>query len=857
MAKYERRAEWVWRPRELSKSSWGGAEARERLNREEANRFVYFRKTFEIKGEIVSASVDVSADARYKLYVNGHYVARGPSRCSSLWQSYDVRDLKPYLRQGKNVVAALVHTYGQDCAWYELPRWEASAVFGSGGWFLQGTVKTATGEEIKLDTDGSWRCLVSEAWKKDVLHNFLGYTEVYDARRAPRDWQAIDYDDSTWVAAQVLRSRGAWGSNDIVPFPVMVERAIPELLEEMHWPVAIITSGEVQNSPASVPIREAITTEEVRPLSACQVRNLEGLLHEESQAEIRTAGDRGVTVVLDFGKTQQGRVCFSVEGPARATVEFCYTEQLGPDGRVELPHWGPNYVCAHRVTLDGRPLTWEQFDYGGFRYLQVTFRHCEQPLKVNWVAVNFTSYPVEYRGKFESSDAVLNAAYDISGYTLQCCMIDSYEDCPSREQRQWTNDQYVHLMANYGLFGDPYLARQLLIQVGQSQHSDGQVGMCAPGDFATTDTANMPAFTLHWIMSIPQYVRYTGDASILQELYHTVVRGLGWFERHLDRDDLLNDVPGILWIDWSHIEKRGQMTELNARFVGCLRIAAQMAARLGYTPDVQRFNGLADRISAAINEHLWDEERGVYVDARIGGVQSRRVSQVGNTSVMYFGVAPKSRWTRILDTILDEKRLRLLPPSADDLKNDPRRPALNEETQVVMAHAFYMHMLHTVLAQLGRYQDIADNIRRRWGPQIEAGVSTWWEHWDLRIAPGATLCHAFVCAPGYDLPSYILGVTPTEDGFTRFRVAPQPVDLSSLKGVFPSIKGDIPVAFDWDGQTLRISVEVPAGTEAEVVLPVVAAHPSDDVTVDGKRAAGQCHQVKTGPHTLSARYAAV
>ena len=153
--------------------------------------------------------------------------------------------------------------------------------------------------------------------------------------------------------------------------------------------------------------------------------------------------------------------------------------------------------------------------------------------------------------------------------------------------------------------------------------------------------------------------------------------------------------------------------------------------------------------------------------------------------------------------------------------------------------------------------DIADNIRRRWGPQIEAGVSTWWEHWDLRIAPGATLCHAFVCAPGYDLPSYILGVTPTEDGFTRFRVAPQPVDLSSLKGVFPSIKGDIPVAFDWDGQTLRISVEVPAGTEAEVVLPVVAAHPSDDVTVDGKRAAGQCHQVKTGPHTLSARYAAV
>ena len=122
---------------------------------------------------------------------------------------------------------------------------------------------------------------------------------------------------------------------------------------------------------------------------------------------------------------------------------------------------------------------------------------------MKWVAVNFTSYPVAYRGKFECDDALLNNIYGISGYTLQCCMLDSYEDCPSREQRQWTNDQYVHLMSNYGLFGDDLLARQLLVQVEQSQRQDGQVMMCAPGDFAVTDNFNMPGFTLHWIMSIP------------------------------------------------------------------------------------------------------------------------------------------------------------------------------------------------------------------------------------------------------------------------------------------------------------------------------------------------------------------
>jgi hypothetical protein len=808
---------------------------------------------------VTQALIDVSADGRYQLYVNGEFVGRGPSRCSSSWQTYDTHDIRPYLRTGTNVVAALVHSYGRDCSWYELPKWRAAMIFGCGGWFVQGSVIATDGQEVSLDTDASWRHSVSSAWKKDTPNNFLGFTEDYDARKAPKGWQAVGFDDTAWEPAQVLRFPGLWGSNDTVPFPIMVPRTIPYPLEEEHWPASIVQYGEVATAAGAASIKDAFEAEEIEPLSGCRVQGIESIVEEAGEAEILTTPGRSVTVVLDFGKTQQGRVRFAVEGRAGSIVDFCYTERLRPDGRVHIPPWGwgpQDHVCAHRVTLDDGPLTWEQFDFGGFRYVQMTFRNCTEPLKVKSVAVNYTSYPVEYRGKFECSDPLLNDIYRISGYTLQCCMLDSYEDCPSREQRQWTNDQYVHLMSNYGLFGDPHLARQLLVQVAQSQREDGQVMMCAPGDFATTHTMNMPGFTLHWIMSIPQYVRYTGDASILHELYPSVVKGLAWFERHLDEEDLLNEVPGALWIDWAEIDKKGQMTELNARFVGCLRIASQLAARLGYTPDVTRFSALADRISAAINTHLWDEERGVYVDARSDGVQSRRVSQESSTAAMFFGVAPRERWSRCLEYILDDSRLLVTPPCVDWGRSDPRVAQFDEERNVVVQHAFYMHFLHAVLAELGCFEDIANNIRRWWGPQVEAGAETWWEHWDLdwETAPSASLCHAFMCTPGFDLPSYVLGVTPLEYGFSRFQIAPQPVDLAWVKGVFPSIKGDISISTRWQGDDLVLDLQVPAGTEAEIVMPAPAGKQLAALTLDGVRVALDRVHVGAGAHSARARY---
>ena len=847
MRRFNRRAEWVWRCRGFGKPEFGPVTP---PYAEEMNRYIYFRKVLEIEGQVDEAPVHVSADGRYQLFVNGSLVGRGPARCNPAWQYIDPYDLAPYLRPGRNVIAALVHSYGRPTSWYELPLWEPARVFGCGGFFLQGDV-VSVGGAVRLDTGDSWRHLGSEAWQRDAPVGNLGFVEIYDARRAPVDWMEAEFDDSTWEPAEVLRVPGDNFSGDVVPFPVLVPRDIPGLFEEVRFPRAVLSYGEVVSAPEAPEIARQLARERIGELEQCQIKEVEALLAHDGAAEIITTEDRGVSVVADFGEIVTGYVRLDLEGPAGAVVDFAYGERLEADGRVHIDTGIPGFdvrptLQAHRYTLREGTQDWERFEWSGFRYLQITFRRCSRPLRVRSISVNFTAYPVEDRGQFACSDDLLNRIWQAGANTLRLCMHDGYEDCPSREQRQWVGDAYVQTLVNYAAFGDPYLAAKLMRQVAQSQRSDGMTMMSTPGDFSASNFSNIPDFCLYWILGLGRYVEYTGDSAIVGELYPSVVKAIGWFERHLNEEDLLTDVPHGVLLDWAELDKMGQVTALNAQFVAAVRVVAELARILGIPHDSERYEALADQMAAAINAHLWDEERGVYVDARRDEVRSRRISQQANAAAIAFDVAPRERWSRIFSAILDDDRLVLARRSSMDTV-----VPFDEERDVVLAQPFYSHHLHRALSKAGWQAAILDNIRRRWGRMVESGESTFWETWQLGVI--SSKCHAWASTPTYDLSTEVLGVAPITPGFRRFRVAPHPVDLEWARGVFPSPHGDIAIAWQWVEDRFELSVEVPDGTEAEVLLPEREGQIWRQVEVDGRLAAEGGLTVGPGTHQIAAR----
>jgi hypothetical protein len=75
---------------------------------------VMFRRSFSLPEKPAHFVVHVSADNRYKLYVNGNLAAMGPQGSDWRHWRYETLDISPYLQSGNNVIAAEVVNWGPD-----------------------------------------------------------------------------------------------------------------------------------------------------------------------------------------------------------------------------------------------------------------------------------------------------------------------------------------------------------------------------------------------------------------------------------------------------------------------------------------------------------------------------------------------------------------------------------------------------------------------------------------------------------------------------------------------------------------------------------------------------------------------
>ena len=806
------------------------------------NGFCYLRKTFDLESAPSKAVACISADGRYRLYINGVYAGRGPARCDPAFQSYDERDITPYVRAGRNVIAILLHSYGRDMSWYQLPPAPHLAAFGCASVFFQADLSLSdNATSLQVDSEGSWRWMKANAWRQNTMAGPVGFEEVFDAREAPQGWTSSEFDDSGWRLVRVLEFPALNLATPSHPFPHMVPRAIPDLFERELLPAALLFSGEVEGVESDSPSEQA-TSESLVETGAERIENAKAL-PSGGKATI-APGKRDFGLVFDFEDTVAGYPRVELTAAAGAIVDIAYSERLQglrPEppqpGLVTSPH-------AHRcVTREGRQ-TWEKFEWVGFRYLQVTVRKQTGPVVLHKVSLNETGYPVEERGSFECSDELLNRIWRAGANTVRRCMHDGYEDCPSREQRQWLGDLYTESLTNYVAFGDTRLIARALRSVAQAQRTDGMVPMAAPGDLAATQGFAIPDWGLYWILSLGRYVEYTGDLTPAAEIFPAVLRLLDWFDRFVDEDGLLNKLPEWNFIDWADVDRRGECTAMNALYHRTLRITEDLARRLEMPRVANDLANRAESIAAAINAYLWDEHGGVYVDSRLDGKQSHRISQQSNAAVIAYGIAPLERSERIFATILDNSRLAITPKRMMGVAEEFDRP-FNEEQDVVRAQPFFSHHLHRALVRAGLYDDLLHNIRSLWGEMLAGGVTTTWEAWD----PRESKCHGWSTTPTFDLSTEVLGVAPLEPGFARFCIAPHPVDLEWAKGVFPTVRGDIRISWRRMRDSFRIDVQAPAQTTAEIVLP---EHVSGWRTVeaDGKTSDVKAPIIVTGPRTV-------
>ena len=166
-----------------------------------SNRYgVYvFRKTLNLVSKPKQFVVHVSADNRYRFFVNGTPVCFGPARGDLMHWYFETIDISKYLRRGKNVIAAVVWNMGEHKPFAQISLRTALIVQGN------------RPSERMANTNDSWKVIENKAYSplpaRLDTYIVVGPGDRVNGKLYPWNWHDVDYDDKKWQKS-VVTARG-------------------------------------------------------------------------------------------------------------------------------------------------------------------------------------------------------------------------------------------------------------------------------------------------------------------------------------------------------------------------------------------------------------------------------------------------------------------------------------------------------------------------------------------------------------------------------------------------------------------------------------------------------------------------
>lgn len=758
----DRMTNWIWT------KNWSAQDKDEPI-------LMLFRKKFRIHGMVHQANLSISADTRYKLFLNGRMVEMGPSRGDRQIWFYDEVDLKPYLSQGDQVLAVQVLRYPTE------HRKGNHGMFRTEypGLYLKGFLLDEQGNKTKLSADDSWRCRRDEGFhiiSEDDVFAPLQIFEQYTASRELHGWMLAEYDDSDWDSACY--------------YPNMSEAVSPGNLNLRTIPFLYRRRRQFQKVMA---LRH----------SAFSCKEWDRLLHEKKLLTI-PARTREV-VELTAGEEMTGYVHLALSGGTDADIKLMYSESYVQDGDHNgLPikghredrenghlHGFSDCYCASGAGTSDAPEQYEPFWFRTFRFVRIEIATKEVPLTLHRINYTETGYPLEIHTNVSTSEQRMQDIWDISERTLRRCMHETYEDCPFYEQLQYIMDSRSEILYTYAVSADDRLARKCMDDFRRSQRYDGQMNCSYPNYGPNV----IPGFSIYYILMLHDHMMYFGDKTLLEEHLPTVDRILGYFQRNLTPEGYVGVLGGLnghgpCWsfIDWTPqwdettgvptAALKGPITMESLLYIYGLQHAAKIADYLGYQERAERYLSRAEEVQQAVRR---------YCTGKNGMLQDGPNIDEYSQHVQVFAA--------LTETVGQEQ-------ARNHLEETLLHPEVYAQCSVAMA--LY---LFEALRKLDLYI-YAQEYWNIWYRMIDLGATTCVED---EVGQRSD-CHAWGSLILYELPSVILGVRPAKPGYEAVMIAPEPGHLEYAKGSVITPRGTIMV--DWNVHNGgQMHYAVPEGVE--------------------------------------------
>jgi len=358
-------------------------------------------------------------------------------------------------------------------------------------------------------------------------------------------------------------------------------------------------------------------------------------------------------------------------------------------------------------------------------------------------------------------------------------MEDTFVDCPLYEQSYWLGDARNEALVCHAMFGDAALVRRCCDLGGESLARGDLAAMRVP----TRWPRIIPAWSFLWLRMCWENYEYTGDRAALTAVDYPRIRTMldTCLDTYIDAATGLFSITAWQFFDWISGLDTGHriVTHNNTFLADSLRIGARMADLAGEPAVAGRYRAAADDLARRINEHLWDEARGAYIDSiHNDGKRSPSVSRQFNTLALLHGVVPADREAKVLAVALGEKT----------------------DGVVQFGSPFATLYLLELLGETGRIGVMLDVIRDLWGGMLDAQTTTFWESFPSGNLGGGryptrSYCHAWSSGPAYVFSRYVMGAKIEAPGGTQVSLTPRVDCLERVEGVIPLPNGEIRMAW--------------------------------------------------------------
>ncbi len=505
--------------------------------------------------------------------------------------------------------------------------------------------------------------------------------------------------------------------------------------------------------------------------------------------------------LVDFGQNLTGAAEIRVHGRKGQKIVIRHAEVLDKDGNfypdtLRQAKSTDTYIC------NGEEQTFlPHFTFHGFRYLCVEGL---DELSLDQFTACVMHSDMEKTGVFFCSNPKVNQLQSNISWGQRGNFLDIPTDCPQRDERLgWTGDAQIFSWTaafhrNTALFfgkwmrdvaaesslekGVPYVVPDILGQYSSSAWSDAAV-------------------IVPWVV----YQIY-GDQGILEESWKCMHEWVDYIRNQCGENGLWQS--GYQYGDWLALDKEESADRTgatdkymiaNAYYLYVTDLVKQTAEVLGLGEAVKEYQDLYDTTLEAFRQEYYTNTGRIVSETQTGAVLS-----------LYFRLAREKDRERILQIL------------RTNIENHKNHLATGFVGTPYLCHALSENGAHDLAAALFMKEDYPS-----WLYAVNKGATTIWERWNSILPDGSfdvsgmnSLNHYAYGSIGDWMYRKVAGVSQLKPGYKKFRVQPMFVKGIEEAGIeFESVYGKIVSKWSCKNGKIRVHIEVPANTSAEIRLP--------------------------------------